>query len=78
MTYYDRLINRHDRHLYESPEEKDEKFRRLLENQETSEQKELYTYDCYKEKEFRRLLENQEISEQKDLYKCECREEEGV
>ena len=64
MTYYNRIRNRNDRSLYESPEEKDEKFRRLLENQETSEQKELYTYDCYKEKEFKRLLEKLKISKE--------------
>lgn len=49
MTYYDRLRNRHDRHLYESPEEKEERFRRLLENQEISEQKDLYKFECRKE-----------------------------
>ena len=49
MTYYDRLRNRHDRNLYESPEEKEERFRRLLENQEFSEQKELYKFECRKE-----------------------------
>ena len=42
MTYYDRIRNRNDRSLYESPEEKEERFRRLLENQEISEQRELY------------------------------------
>lgn len=49
MTYYDRLRNRHDRHLYESPEEKNERFIRLLENQEISERKELYKCECRKE-----------------------------
>ena len=49
MTYYDRLRNRHDRHLYESPEDKEERFRRLLENQEISEQKDLYKFECRKE-----------------------------
>ena len=49
MTYYDRLRNRHDRHLYESPEDKEERFRRLLENQKNSEQKELYKFECRKE-----------------------------
>ena len=49
MTYYDRLRNRHDRHLYESSEEKEERFKRLLENQEISEQKELYKFECRKE-----------------------------
>ena len=49
MTYYNRIRNRNDRSLYESPEEKDERFRRLLENQETSKQKELYKYECREE-----------------------------
>ena len=49
VTYYDRLRNRHDRHLYESPEEKDERFIRLLENQEISEQRELYKCESRKE-----------------------------
>lgn len=46
MTYYERLRNQHDKHLYESPEEKEERFRRLLENQEISEQKDLYKSEC--------------------------------
>ena len=49
MTYYGRIRNRHDRSIYESPEEKEERFRRLLENQEISEQKELYKCECRKE-----------------------------
>ena len=49
MTYYDRLKNRNDRSLYESPEEKDERFRRLLENQEFLKQKDLYEYECREE-----------------------------
>ena len=67
MTYYDRLKNQYDRHIYESPEEKDEKFRRLLENQEISEQRDLYKYDCYKEQEFRRLLEKLKISKEEGV-----------
>ena len=67
MTYYDRLRNRHDRHLYESPEEKEERFRRLLENQEISEQRDLYKYDYYKEQEFRRLLEKLKISKEEGV-----------
>lgn len=46
MTYYDRLRNRNDRSLYESPEEKDERFRRLLERQEILKQKDLYKCEC--------------------------------
>ena len=49
MTYYNRIRNRNDRSIYESPEEKEEKFRRLLENQEFSEQKELHKVECRKE-----------------------------
>ena len=49
MTYYERLKNQYDRHLYESPEEKDEKFRRLLENQEFFKHKELYEFECREE-----------------------------
>ena len=49
MTYYDRLRNRYDRNLYESPEEKDERFRRLLENQEILELKDLYKFECREE-----------------------------
>ena len=67
MTYYNRIRNRNDRSLYESPEEKDEKFRRLLENQEISEQRDLYKYDCYKEQEFRRLLEKLKISKEEGV-----------
>ena len=49
MTYYARIRNRHDRNLYESSEEKEERFRRLLENQEILEQKDLYKRECRKE-----------------------------
>ncbi len=49
MTYYNRIRNRNDRSLYESPEEKDERFRRLLENQEISEMKDLYKCECREE-----------------------------
>ena len=67
MTYYERLKNQYDRNIYCSPEEKDEKFRRLLENQEISEQRDLYKYDCYKEKEFKRLLEKLKISNEEGV-----------
>ena len=49
MTYYDMIRNRKDRSVYESPEEKEEKFRRLLENQKILEQKDLYKFECRKE-----------------------------
>lgn len=46
MTYYNRIRNRKDKSLYESPEEKEERFKRLFENQEISRQKDLYEYEC--------------------------------
>ena len=49
MTYYERLKNQYDRNIYCSPEDKEESFRRLLENQEISEQKDLYKCECRKE-----------------------------
>ena len=49
MTYYERLKNKYDRHLYESPEEKEKRFRRLLENQEISKLKDLYKCECRNE-----------------------------
>ena len=49
MTYYERLKNQYDRNIYCSPEEKEEKFGRLLERQEISKQKELYKFECRKE-----------------------------
>ena len=51
MTYYDRLRNRNDRSLYESPEEREERFRKLMENQEISEQKDLYKFECREEED---------------------------
>ena len=51
MTYYERLRNSHDRHLYESPEEKKERFRKLMENQEFLKQKDLYKCECRKEEQ---------------------------
>ena len=66
MTYYNRIRNRNDRSVYESPEEKEEKFRRLLENQEISEQRDLYKYDYYKEQEFRRLLKKLKTSKEEE------------
>lgn len=49
MTYYARIRNRNDRSLYESPEEKEERFRKLLENQEFLKQKDLYESECREE-----------------------------
>ena len=51
MTYYERLKNKYDRNIYCSPEEKEERFRRFLENQEISEQKDLYKCECREEED---------------------------
>ena len=51
MTYYARIRNRHDRNLYESPEDKKERFRRLLERQEFLKQKDLYKCECREEEQ---------------------------
>ena len=51
MTYYDRIRNRKDRSLYESLDERDEKFRRLLERQEILNQKDLYKCECREEED---------------------------
>ena len=34
MTYYERLNNKYDRNIYCSPEEKEERFRKMLEAEE--------------------------------------------
>ena len=49
MTYYERLKKQYDRNIYCSPEEREERFRRLLENQKILEQKELYKCESRKE-----------------------------
>ena len=51
MTYYARIRNRNDRSLYESPEEKEARFRRLMENQEISAQKDLYKFEWREEED---------------------------
>ena len=51
MTYYDRLRNQYDRNIYCSSEEKEEKFRRLLERQEFLKEKDLYKCECREEEE---------------------------
>lgn len=34
MTYYERLKNKYDRNVYCSPEEKEERFRKMMEAEE--------------------------------------------
>ena len=42
MTYYERLRNRYDKNVYCSPEEKEERFRKMLEAEERRRLKEEY------------------------------------
>ena len=42
MTYYERLKNKYDRNMYCSPEEKEERFRKMLESEERRMLKEEY------------------------------------
>ena len=49
MTYSDRMRNKHDRHIYDSPEEREERFARLSEKREFLEQKALYEYERRKD-----------------------------
>ena len=51
MTYYERLKNKYDRNLYCSPEEKEERFRRMLETEERRRLKEEYIAEIRKDQE---------------------------
>ena len=51
MTYYNRIKNRNDRSIYESPEEKEDWFRRLVERQEFLKEKDLYKCEYREEEE---------------------------
>ena len=42
MTYYERLKNSYDRNVYCSPEEKEDRFRKMLEAEEIRRLKEEY------------------------------------
>ena len=51
MTYYERLKNAYDRNVYCSPEEKEERFRKMLESEEERRLKEEYRAEIRKDKE---------------------------
>ena len=51
MTYYERLKNKYDRNVYCSPEEKEERFRRMLEAKERRKLKEEYMAEIRKDQE---------------------------
>ena len=51
MTYYERLKNSYDRNVYCSPEDKEERFRKMLEAEERRRLKEEYRAEIRKDQE---------------------------
>ena len=51
MTYYERLKNSYDRNVYCSPEDKEERFRKMLEAEERRRLKEEYEAEIRKDQE---------------------------
>ena len=51
MTYYERLKNKYDRNVYCSPEEKEERFRRMLEAKKEERLEEEYKAEVRKDQE---------------------------
>ena len=51
MTYYERLNNKYDRNIYSSTEEKEERFRKMLEAEERRRLKEEYRDEVRKDQE---------------------------
>ena len=51
MTYYERLKNSYDRNVYCSPDEKEERFRKMLEAEERRRLKEEYRAEVRNDKE---------------------------
>ena len=51
MTYYERLNNKYDRNIYCSTEEKEERFRKMLESEERRRLKEEYRAEIRKDQE---------------------------
>ena len=51
MTYYERLKNKYDRNVYCSPEEKEERFRKMIEAEERRILKEEYMAEIRNDKE---------------------------
>ena len=51
MTYYERLNNKYDRNIYCSTEDKEERFRKMLEAEERRRLKEEYEAEIRKDQE---------------------------
>ena len=54
MTYYERLNNKYDRNIYCSTEEKEERFRKMLEAEERRRLKEEYRDEIRKNQEVKK------------------------
>ena len=54
MTYYERLKNKYDMNIYCSPEEKEERFRQMLEAEERRRLKEEYMAEIRKDQEVKK------------------------
>ena len=55
MTYYERLKNKYDRNVYCSPDERTERFMRLVEADETRRLKEEYEAERRKDQEVMKI-----------------------
>ena len=55
MIYYERLKNAYDRNVYCSPEDREERFRKMLEAEERRRMKEEYKYEISKDQEVMKI-----------------------
>ena len=55
MTYYEILKNKYDRNVYCSPEEKEERFRKMLEAEERRRLEEEYRAEVRKDQEVMKI-----------------------
>ena len=55
MTYYERLKNAHDRNVYCSPEDKEERFRKMMEAEERRRLKEERRAEIRKDQEVMKI-----------------------
>lgn len=55
MTYYERLKNKYDRNVYCSPDERTERFMRLVEAEERRRLKEEYMAETRKDQEVMKI-----------------------
>ena len=55
MTYYERLKNKYDRNVYCSPDEKEERYKRMLKAEERRRLKEEYRDEIRKDQEVMKI-----------------------